>query len=49
MPIDACHSGEVDKEELEKMKKNSTSNDGIVAIGGKGAIPIFTSDSKKMV
>jgi len=48
MLIDACHSGEVDKEELEKMKKNSTSNDGKVALGAKGAIPTFISDSKKI-
>uniref|UniRef100_UPI00404A26D4 caspase family protein n=2 Tax=Flavobacteriaceae TaxID=49546 RepID=UPI00404A26D4 len=48
MLIDACHSGEVDKEEMEKIKNTSTSSDGIAAKGAKGVVPIFIPDSKKI-
>jgi len=44
--IDACHSGEVDKEELEKIKQfaatSSTEN------GTKGVKPLFIQGSKKL-
>lgn len=46
MLIDACHSGEVDKEELEKMTTN-TSN-AFVSGGAKGVIPMYISDAKKI-
>lgn len=48
MLIDACHSGEVDKEELEKIKNTSTLSEGNVTEGAKGAIPLFIHDSKKI-
>ncbi|WP_165784667.1 caspase family protein [Solitalea longa] len=44
MLIDACHSGEVDKEELTQMQKMVADN----SIGTKGSI-LFTDSSKKRV
>lgn len=46
MLIDACHSGEVDKEEMEKIK--NTSDNAVASSGAKGIIPIFIPDSKKI-
>ncbi|WP_445908259.1 caspase family protein [Yeosuana sp.] len=59
MLIDACHSGEVDMEEMENIKNISNSTGSIVASSVeektnsngkavKGIIPIFIPDSKKI-
>jgi WD40 repeat protein len=44
--IDACHSGEVDKEELEKIKNFET--DTTKTNGAKGVNPLIMPGSKKM-
>ncbi len=45
--IDACHSGEVDKEELEKLKTNMATVASEIK-GAKGVTPLFTAGSKKL-
>ena len=45
--IDACHSGEVDKEEMEKLKMMAVS-DTSKTKGAKGVEPLFTQGSKKL-
>ncbi|HSN61736.1 MAG TPA: caspase family protein, partial [Ferruginibacter sp.] len=47
MLIDACHSGEVDKEELEKLKTNIAAATSEIK-GTKGVTPLFTPGSKKL-
>jgi hypothetical protein len=44
--IDACHSGEVDKEEMEKIKNFAA--DTSKTNGAKGVTPLFTTGSKKL-
>ena len=44
--IDACHSGEVDKEELEKIESFATT--ASIEDGTKGVKPLFTQGSKKL-
>ncbi len=47
MLIDACHSGEVDKEEMEKLKAMGVS-DTSKTKGAKGVEPLFTQGSQKL-
>ena len=47
MLIDACHSGEVDKEEMEKLKAMAVS-DTSKTQGAKGVEPLFTQSAKKL-
>ncbi len=47
MLIDACHSGEVDKEEMEKLKAMAVS-DTSKTQGAKGVEPLFTKGAKKL-
>ena len=44
--LDACHSGEVDKEELDKIK--NLASEGSITAGAKGSVPIATADSGKI-
>jgi WD40 repeat protein len=45
--IDACHSGEVDKEELEKLKANMVAAASDIN-GAKGVTPLFKPTSKRL-
>lgn len=45
--IDACHSGEVDKEEMEKLKAMAIA-DTAKTQGAKGVEPLFKQGSKKL-
>jgi WD40 repeat protein len=47
MLIDACHSGEVDKEEMEKLKMMAVS-DTSKTKGAKGVEPLFNPGTKKL-
>ncbi len=44
MMIDACHSGEVDKEEITKFKNIKVDSNSHIVAGGKGPIPIEGSN-----
>lgn len=47
MLIDACHSGEVDKEDMKKIK-TAISTEKKVKDGVKGAVPVEFEDEKKL-
>ena len=47
MLIDACHSGEVDKEELEKLKGSQTVLASANVSGGKG-VSVINTDTKQV-
>ncbi len=46
--IDACHSGEVDKEELEKIAAFATDVVAVTEAGAKGVQPLVVPGSKKL-